>query len=473
MSFPRPARWLAALAICAPTATAAAQGFGLSEIGTCALSRGFAVTGAVCQDASTIFWNPAATAELDGRTISAGASTIVLSGHFREDSTGKTYPSNIQPALVPSLFAAVRHGRASFGFGVYVPYGLTSQWKDDFPGRFSALRASLQTIYYQPNIAYQLSDNWSIGGGPVLGHSTVDLTQAIDLSQQVASVVNGTPITFGQLGIASQTEFARAKLHGNANGVGYNVGIHGRYGAWSIGARYLSSVEMKYDGAKATFTQTPTGLILAQNSPLQPAGGPVVPIALDAVLSAQFAPGGALVAQGGKSKITHPWQAQGGIGYSGFAGTTLSADVGRLGWSKFNTLPVTFNGPAAAKSRTLIEDYQDSWTYRFGAEHKVQSAGTFHNWTGRVGYSYAETPAPDVTVTPLLPDQNRRNASVGLGIPLGSMYTLDAGYLHVSTPGRRGRIVERTSEAQTAAMLNTGTYDLKADVFSLSFTAHF
>ncbi|HEY5088124.1 MAG TPA: hypothetical protein VII66_12265, partial [Gemmatimonadaceae bacterium] len=88
------------------------------------------------------------------------------------------------------------------------------------------------------------------------------------------------------------------------------------------------------------------------------------------------------------------------------------------------------------------------------------------------GYSFADTPAPNVTVTPLLPDMNRRNFSGGVGIPLSNMATVDIGYVHVNTPGRRGRIVERTSEAQTAAQLNTGTYALTADVFSaaLNFT---
>lgn len=459
MSFLRHTRWLAAAAVCFPAASASAQGFGLNEVGTCAVSRGFAVTGSPCDDASTIYWNPAAAAELSGRSVSVGASDIAVNGAFNQDGTGRSYHSNIRQSLPPSAFAAMRFGKGSIGLGFYVPYGLTSQWNTDFPGRFSALRASLQTIYIQPNFAYQVTDNWSIGGGPVFGHSTVDLTQSVDLSQQFAA----PGITFGQLGIAYQTEFARAKFHGTANAIGYNVGAHGKYGAWSIGARYLSALTFNYSNAKATFTQIPTGLVLPQNNPVSPTGS-VVPV--DALLSAQFGPGGSLVSQAGSSRITHPWQLQGGVGYTGFEGTKLSVDIARLGWSSFATLPVTFNGPAASSSKVLIEDYHDSWAYRFGAEHKFQYL------IGRVGYSFADTPAPDATVTPLLPDMNRRNFSAGLGIPLSNMATVDIGYLHVNTPGRRGRIVERTSESQTAAQLNTGTYSLAADVFSaaLNFT---
>lgn len=461
MSFIRHALWLVAAAVCFPAASASAQGFGLNEVGTCAVSRGFAVTGSPCNDASTIFWNPAAAAELTGKSINVGASMIAINGAFRQDSTGRTYKSNIQPALVPSGFAAMRIGPTSVGLGVYVPYGLTSQWHDDFPGRFSALRAALQTVYYQPNIAWQWNDHWSIGGGPVFGHSTVDLTQSVDLSQQ--TVAPG--ITFGELGIAAQTEFARAKLHGTSNAMGYNVGVHGKFGAWSIGAHYLSALTFNYRNAKATFTQVATGLTLPTGNPLNPATA--VPI--DALLAAQFSTltGGTLVSQKGSSQIIHPWQIQGGFGYDGFSNTTLSADIGRLGWSDFATLPVTFNGPAKASSRTLLEDYNDSWTFRFGAEH------TFSRFTGRIGYSYADTPAPDVTVTPLLPDMNRRNFSAGFGIPVTSMYKLDIGYVHVNTPGRRGRIAERTDASQDVAQLNSGAYSLRADVVSAALNITF
>ncbi|MEO6864605.1 MAG: outer membrane protein transport protein [Gemmatimonadaceae bacterium] len=461
MSHPVHSRWLLAIAVCFPAASASAQGFGLNEVGTCAVSRGFAVTGSPCDDASTIYWNPAAAAELTGKSLSVGASIVAVSGAFRQDSTGRTYNSNIQPAAVPAGFAAMRIGQASIGLGVYVPYGLTSQWQDDFPGRFSALRAALQSVYIQPNIAWQANDNWSIGGGPVFGHSTVDLTQSVDLSQQ--TVAPG--ITFGRLGIAAQTEFARAKFHGTSNAMGYNVGVHGKFGAWSMGARYLSALTFNYRNAKATFVQIPTGLTLPANNPVNPASA----IPIDALLASQFstAAGGALVSQSGSSQIVHPWQLQGGFGYNGFQGTKLSADITRLGWSEFQTLPVAFNGPAKANSRVLLEQYNDSWAFRFGAEHQLGS------WIGRVGYSFANSPAPDVTVSPLLPDMNRRNFSAGLGIPVTSMYKLDIGYLHVNTPGRRGRTAERTDASQGISQLNTGAYALKADVISAALNVTF
>lgn len=468
MSLLRHARWLAGAALVAPAALAA-QGFGLNEIGTCAVSRGFAVTSAPCADPSSIYWNPAAAAELQGNTLAVGASGIALKGGFTQDLSNRRYPATVTPALAPDVFFSHRVGPFGVGVGVYVPYGLTSQWGGSFPGRFSAQKASLQSIYIQPNVALNLNQNWAIGAGPILGNSRVTLLQSLDLSQQVAAVQNGTPITFGQLGIASQTEFARANVTGTAWAGGYNVGIHGHYANWQLGARYLSALTFNYNNARANFSQVATGLTLPVNNPISPASA----APLDYVLSAQFTGSGALTHQGARTTIVHPWQAQGGIAYTGMPGTTVSADVARIGWSKFNQLPVSFTGPAQGSNRVLIEDYQDSWAYRFGAEHTVQSTGLLHGVSGRIGYSYAQTAAPDVTVTPLLPDMDRSNFGFGFGVPVTNRYHVDLGYLHVYTAGRRGRIVERTSESQTAQQLNSGVYDLAANVFSLSLNANF
>jgi long-chain fatty acid transport protein len=453
----------------AATGTVQAQGFGLNEIGSCAVARGFAVTGATCHDASVIYWNPAAAAWLPGKTLTIGGALIAVSGGFRQDTTNRRYTSDVPKAYPPHLFATYGQGPWSIGLGVYVPYGLTSQWKPDFPGRFSALKASLQTVYVQPNFAYAITPNWSIGGGPVYGYSKVELIQSVDLADQVASSVGGIRITFGQLGIPAQTEFARGQLKGSASAWGVNLGIQGHLTPeWTVGARYLSELKFKYDDADATFTQIPTGLILAPNNPLSlPAGS------LDAILAGQFdaSSNGALVAQKAKSSIAHPWQAQIGVGYTGFPGTTLSFDLARIGWSAFDKLPVEFEGAASGNNQTLIEDYKDSWSYRAGVEHTIQSPGTWQGWLVRGGFSYAQTPAPDATVTPLLPDMNRTNLSIGLGIPFRDNLRLDASYLHVSTPGRRGRIAERTSELDQ--VMNSGAYDLSANVLSLTLTATF
>ena len=76
-------------------------------------------------------------------------------------------------------------------------------------------------------------------------------------------------------------------------------------------------------------------------------------------------------------------------------------------------------------------------------------------------------------MTPLLPDQDRTNFMIGAGFPLGATWSLDAAYMYVNTQGRRGRVVDRTSDSQTAAELNSGWYQLTANILSISLKANY
>ncbi|HEY9227669.1 MAG TPA: outer membrane protein transport protein, partial [Gemmatimonadaceae bacterium] len=434
------------------------------EIGSCAVGRAFAATASPCRDASTIFWNSAAATQLTGWNVTAGAAAVSLQGSFKEDTTRKVFESNVPTEYIPHAFVNYHKAntKLAYGLGVYVPYGLTTQWNNDFPGRFVALRASLRTVYVQPNIAWQINSKWSVGGGPIWGHSSVELTQAVDLSTQ--QPLPG--VTFANLGIARGTEFARAKLEGSATAFGAQIAVLGQPArGWNVGLRFLTPLEFKYDDADASFSQVFTGLIVGGTLPGTPfqAGTPI-----DSIVAPQFRSGGLLVPQNASTKITHPAQIQGGVAYSGWKNWLFEADVAWVGWKRFKELPLDFSG-SNALDRVLIEDYNNSTAFRLAAEYTIPTDG----WTLRTGYSGVASAAPDETVTPLLPEQDRAYWTFGASIPFGKTFALDAGYAHVFTPGARGRIVERLSREQTAAQLNTGVYSLTANVISLSVKASF
>jgi long-chain fatty acid transport protein len=169
--------WIAISTLSFSSVAAGAQGFGLNEISTCGLGRGYAAVANGCHDASSIYWNPAAVTNLNGFSWVVGASAIAINGKFVQDTTFRTFKGDVPTAVIPHVFLNYHNpsSKASFGIGAYVPYGLTSQWHDDFPGRFSAKKAALQTIYVQPNLGWQINSKWSVGVGPVIGHSSVEL----------------------------------------------------------------------------------------------------------------------------------------------------------------------------------------------------------------------------------------------------------------------------------------------------------
>ncbi len=148
--------------------------------------------------------------------------------------------------------------------------------------------------------------------------------------------------------------------------------MHGKIGSdWQMGARYLSQLNFKYNNGTAKFTQVTTGLAVPElrGPPLNvPPGTPI-----DALLTPQFQVGGPLVSQGANTQLNHPWQGELGIAYTGFTNWTLELDYQVTGFSSFKNINLRFTGPAAADSQNLIEDYNNSWTIRAGAEKAFAS----------------------------------------------------------------------------------------------------
>lgn len=503
-------RYLAVLGLLALPRLSEAQAFGLNEIGTCAFARGFSATSAPCNDASSVFWSPAALAGMkQGSSILAGAAAIKINAKFTRDSALGAHDANVPVQIVPHLFLNHTTGNKAFGLGVYVPYGLTSQWEDDFPGRFLASKAAIATIYAQPNFAMSFKGGkYMFGGGPVIGHSEVELNQGVDLSEQVASLnttTNPTTVTrFSQLGIPRRTQLAHAELTGTAMSYGLNLGgLMKVTSEWTVGFRYLSSLLFEYDDADAVFTQDATGITFAAGNPLgYPAGtqfdtllavnsrfctgaGNPVPRPFGGAAATCLATDGLLGPQKVKTRIAHPDQFQIGASYTGFASWMVAVDYEWTGWRKFRELPVDFardsiptfcqtGAPTATcdydvTDRVLIEDYNNTSAIRIGAERTMKNG-----WLLRLGFSGVAAAAPDETVTPLIPEQDRTYWTLGTAIPLmKDRATLDAAYGFVWGAGRRGRIDERAARSVLASALNSGVYDLNAHVFSFSLKANF
>jgi long-chain fatty acid transport protein len=459
-------------------AAARAQGFGLNEISTCGLGRGYAATATGCHDASAIYWNPAAVTQLSNWSWAIGASAISVDGKFQQDTTFRTYKANAPTAIVPHAFLSYHapSSKLALGVGVYVPYGLTSQWNNDFPGRFEALKASIQSIYVQPNVGWQINKDWSVGAGPIIGHSSVELDQALDLSQVPLpfQLPNGQTPTFASLGIPQRTEFALAKLKGDAWGYGAHFGIQGKLAPnWTFGIRYLTQIVFSYKDADATFSQVPTNLVVpaAIPNPANPTGPALVGAGARVdtltLLRSQFGAGGAFTSQKVSTRIAHPAQLQFGFAYTGWRNWEIEADYAVIAYRSFKDLPIQFSN-STVLSRTLLEEYNNSSAIRLGAEYKFTNEARL-----RAGFSGVSRAAPNVTVTPLLPEQDRANYSLGFSYPLMHRFVVDGGYVLVTTPGRRGRIDERVSEAQTDIQLNSGVYSLTANIFALSLKSSF
>ena len=472
----------------AGTSPVRAQGFGVYEQGTCAMGRAGTGVAAPCGDGSSIFYNPAGLAGQPGFSGSLGATLVTVQGGFTDDQTGTETALDNEPIPVPHLYANYGvNERLSVGLGAYMPYGLGTTWPtENFEGRFLGYDNQLQSIYVQPTAAYQLiPDRLSVGAGLTVVFGSVELNRRVDLAEQIVTnpatgdpVIgpDGEPATFARFGIEQGTDFADASLQGSGTGVGGHFGARFRVNEWlSVGARYLTSVTIDYEG-DASFEQVNTNITLPEGNPLgqdspDDADDLAEPVELDPLLATQFQGGGTLTTQTVETQITQPAQFVAGISAQATPSLQLLFDYTWTGWTSFDRLELDFENDALDQEQ--IENYGNTSAFRFGAEYAfLGDSGFSDGLTLRGGYTYNTSAAPEETVTPLLPESDRNQFTVGLGYQFTPGFGVDLSYQYLDQNDRRGRVrelPENFTEADVAAT-NSGLYTFSGHLLGATLT---
>jgi long-chain fatty acid transport protein len=136
-----------------------------------------------------------------------------------------------------------------------------------------------------------------------------------------------------------------------------------------------------------------------------------------------------------------------------------------VNWSEFETLPISF---ARLGLRTLFEDYRDTHGYRLGVDWQATP-----RLAVRGGTLYHTAAAPAQTVTPLLPEGERSEGTLGVGYQVSPRVRLDLAYQYIRQQDRRGRVVEPPVRGPAGAAVNSGLYTSKANLFGASVAIGF
>ncbi len=459
-------RWAAACLVLAVMTLIApvdgkAQGFGVFEHSGCAQGRGGATVAKSCSDGSALFFNPAGIAGIPGWTISGGVTTVTANGSWNGDN-GHTSDLANDTIPLPHIYMSYGGEKFAFGVGMYVPYGLRTQWPLDFEGRFYSYDSGLDSIYIQPTVAYKPNEKFSIGGGLVIVRGSVELNRRLDLAELP---VPGTPFHFGQIGIPPMTDFADLELDADgAMGVGANIGfqaqVHERF---SIGARYLSKITLDYDG-EARFHQIDTGILLPPGNPLGlPPGTP-----LDAVLKGSgLFDGGALTTQPATTQLHMPAQFVVGIHALATEKLGLFFDYQLTQWTVFDEIVLDFSNPATPQE-TIVQNYKNASGLRFGVEYEASEKFVLQG-----GYLYNQAAAPDETVTPLLPEASRNHITLGVGLRPSPAFELWVSYQRLMQKDRDGRIVAPLPGQPPTTDLNSGVFSFGGHLIGITASVHF
>lgn len=410
----------------ASTVPAGAAGFGLFEAGTKAMGLAGAFT-AQADDGSAMFHNVAGLAFATERQFLVGATYITFSEATFDGAD--PYPgegiseeqSSLNETLPHFYYVQPLSGDWRFGFGVYAPFGLTTQWKDPatFSGRYLSTRAALRVLDLNPSLAWQVTPNFGIGVGAIIRFSDVELDRWLPFvnpfTQQVVNV--------GDVGLESDM----------GNAYGFNVGILHKYNnSFSWGLSYRSKAKVEYEG-DARFTQISTGIP-----------------PLDAAIAAQIPFGSDVPVE---TEIEYPDMASLGFAIAISPTVKLEVDANWTGWSSFDEVPITFVGYPQLSS-TLPEEWEDCYNYRAGLSWKANPTS---EW--RFGYVYDETPQPEKHVSPLLPDANRNGITLGYGHQF-STTSFDVALMYLPFDER---------EVDESANRYYGTYNTTAWLLGFSF----
>ena len=137
----------------------------------------------------------------------------------------------------------------------------------------------------------------------------------------------------------------------------------------------------------------------------------------------------------------------------------LNGDVQVTFWDDFDIVELVFENENPGVD-IIDPKFENSATYRIGGEYLVSRSVAL-----RAGYVRDENPSPERSVTPLLPDADRNDFSLGLGFTTGA-WQIDAYWLGVFFEDRDG-VVGADDD------IPDGTYDTTAHLVGLDFGYRF
>ena len=224
-------------------------GFGLPFGTQSVTAQGTAnAAAAEAADATTIFYNPAGLAKLNGSEITAAANIVaphieyhdaeasfVRGGRVQGKTEGKITKDVV---LAPHLYGAYRvNPDLTLGLGVYVPFASSTEYQEDSVLRHNINKLGLTTIAVEPVVAYKVSENHAFGAGLIAQYSSAELRKYADWNAS------------GRLGPHNGLSDGHAEVKGKDWGFGYQLGW-----LWDInprtrvGVNYRSKVNHNLKG---------------------------------------------------------------------------------------------------------------------------------------------------------------------------------------------------------------------------------
>lgn len=432
----------------------AAAGFAILEQSAKRMGSAYAGSGAVADDAASVWYNPAAAPRV-GQAMQLGIHYIGPSFEFSDPVASDPFSAapllnsrqkddGGESAVAPNLaYIGPISDRWYAGITVNVPFGLATDYRDDWVGRYQTLESRIESINVNPFAAYRIDGAWSVGFGFNINYTDVSLSQAIDFAAICARLAGGLCPNGA---IPGSGEFdGEVETEGDDLAGGYNLGV-----LWSpdyrtrVSLAYRSEIDLSLEG-EGDFDQPQA---LGGFSAL----GPVL--------------GGGLSATFSDSDIEADLALPDTFALSLYQllnlRTALLADITWTGWSSVSEIRIDFDNPLTPTAVEPLE-WDDTFRYSLGLSYEANDS-----WTLYTGVAYDESPVPNARLrTPRLPDNDRAWLGFGASKTLSQRASIDISYSHV--------FIENTDIVWERAdgSLISGEYESEGNNLSLAFNLKF
>ena len=365
---------LASALFVAGLSSAHAGGFQLLEQNASGIANAYAGSAAVADNASTIFFNPAGMTQLSGaKEVSLGLAVVKPSFKFANQGslaavspavplTGSNGADAGDWAAIPNGYYAQRiNDRLSVGVGFGAPFGLKTEYTDDWIGRFQSTLFDIKMMNVNPSVAYRVNDKVSVGAG-------VSIQKMEATYDRFASPA---------------LQNTKLRLKADDVSLGWNVGVLFQpTAATRVGLSYRSKVKHTLTG-----TLTASGYAAAQLYAIGAAGvNAKVDVDLPDTFIVSFT-----------HQLNPRWE--------------VLADLSWTGWSSLDVLPIyrTSGVKAGTEADKIDARFRDTWRVALGANYHYNDS-----WTFKFGIAHDESPVKNAdTRLVSLPDNNRIWLSFG------------------------------------------------------------
>lgn len=439
------------LGLAAYAVAAQASGIALRQWSATGQGNAFAGGTAGAEDITSMAVNPAGITRHAGDHAAFNLSYIGPHLEFSDGSastvlatpiTGGDGGGDIGPdAVAPALYLSRQFSPDLFGgIAVIAPFGLATDYDDDWIGRYHGTESLVQTVEVNPVLAYKATPRLSLAGGLRVMYARGKLANAVDFG-----TLDALPVILGGFGGAfggtPAGDDGFAEVDGDDFGLGYNLGLlYQLTEATRIGVAYRSRLLIDFEGDAEFDNGTVGGLISGAS--------------------------GLFVDTGFNAEFDFPETVSFGIHHEISPRWAVMAEAQWTRWSRVEELRVEFDN-SLQPDNVITADWEDTWFFALGATYRHSP-----NLSFRFGVAYDQTPVPDRTRTPFVPDEDRTWVSVGLEYKVGAASHLSVGYTHFFVKDASLNLT--TADPNNALRGNlSGEYEIRAEFLAVQYRSTF